>query len=120
MQSEAEKKVNNRYPKFSFEFACGSYKSLTSIDNKTKQAVINKLTMLSQQNWQDISDLNYVQGFKKIPKSQFKEVRNIPNKFIDETDIYVFRISNGRMMGYKEGDTFFIVWVDTKFEMTSH
>lgn len=121
-QAAAAKTIINRYPKFSFEFACGNYKSLIHLDKKEKVAVINKLRVLSQQTWKEINALSKKSGFEKLDKTAFKSHPNIPAKFKDEKQMDICRTPDeaGRIIGYVEDDIFYIVWIDTKLEMYKH
>lgn len=115
--------THEMYPKFSFEFCFGNKRSIDSMSKQTKQAVIEKLIYLSKLTWGEVKGLPRKQGFEKINKGYFKEHPNIPAKFIDINKIDVCRISGdpgGRIIGYIEDETFFIVWVDTKFNMYPH
>lgn len=121
-QQIASRAVNNRYPKFSFEFCFSSNRGINNCDKKSKLAVIEKITHLSQMTWQDIKGLAREQGIEKIEVSSFKFLPQVPKRFQDEDKVAVFRLpsSVGRLMGYIQEDTFFIVWIDTKFDMYKH
>ena len=114
--------VNDKYPKFSFEFCFGHGRSVDKSEAEVKKAVFDKLITLSQQTWQDIKGLPREQGFEKIDKDSFKALRSVPVKFEDEDRLDVFRLPSkkGRLIGYVEEDTFFVVWIDTKFDMYNH
>ena len=60
--------------------------------------------------------------FEKIPKKTFNKISNIPQQFSEVKDVDVFRLPSklGRMIGYLSGDTFYVVWIDTKFDMYKH
>ncbi|SQD78355.1 hypothetical protein [Moritella yayanosii] len=121
-QEKSIDNVNNRFPKFSFEFCFASNRGIHKADGDTQKAVIKKIINLSQCTWQDIKDLPREQGFEKIEKSSFNSLPSVPNKFNDQEKVVVFRLPNkqGRLMGYIEEDTFFVVWIDTKFDMYNH
>ncbi len=114
--------VNDSYPKFSFEFCFGSVRGIDRATKQVKQSVIEKVVYLSQISWGDIKALPHENGFEKIDKDSFKKLPNIPNKFNSETKIVVFRLPSelGRLIGYIEDDTFYVVWIDTKFNMYNH
>jgi len=119
---EVTSSTNDMFPKFSFEFCFDSKRGIHKSTNKTKQAVINKLVYLSQMTWQEIKDLSHENGFEKIKTSDFNHLPNVPAKFIDDEKTVIFRLPSkiGRLIGYIEEDTFFVVWIDTKFDMYSH
>ncbi|NRA60589.1 MAG: hypothetical protein HRU25_06695 [Psychrobium sp.] len=121
-QKAALVSVNNRYPKFSFEFCCNSSRGIDKSCKETRRLVFEKILLLSKRTWHDIKSLPREQGFEMIDKSSFNSTPNIPTKFEKETKISVCRLpqSKGRVIGYVEEDTFYVVWVDTKFNMYSH
>lgn len=121
-QKLASVSANARYPKFSFEFCFGSVRGIDKATKPVKQSVIEKIIYLSQMQWVDIKALARENGFEKIEKSSFKKLPNIPKKFEAEDHIVVFRLPSkkGRLIGYLEEDTFFVVWIDTKFDMYNH
>jgi hypothetical protein len=119
---QANISVNDTFPKFSFEHCFNASRSISKTDKKAKLAVIDKLITLSQMTWQAIKNLGKEQGFEKIPKSSFNSLPNVPAKFEKETKVVVFRLPKklGRLIGYIEGNIFFVVWIDTKFDMYDH
>jgi len=121
-QKTAVVSVNDSYPKFSLEFCFGSVRSVDKINKPEKLALIDKFVYLSKITWEEIKGLPREQGFEKIEKKMFCKLPNIPEKFKDEKKVTVFRLPSGkgRLIGYMEGDTFFIVWIDTKFDMYKH
>lgn len=121
-QKIASVSINSRFPKFSFEFCFGSIRSIDKVTKLVKQSVIEKVIYLSQMQWVDIKALARENGFEKIEKDSFNKLPNIPKKFEAENQIVVFRLPSGqgRLIGYIEEDTFFVVWIDTKFNMYNH
>lgn len=117
----ALKAANDSYPKFSFEFCFGTKKSIEQCSKDIKYRIMDKIIYLSQLAWKDISGLRREQGFERIDVSSLSHNSNTPVKFSDVNKVDVFRIGDkGRLIGYIEEDTFFIVWIDTKFEMYDH
>lgn len=116
------KGVNDLFPKFSFEFCFNGKRALDKVQGPIKQVIMDKITMLSQLTWGEIKDLNRERGFEKIDKNQFTALQNIPQKFKEEKKITVFRLNRdkGRLIGYIEAETFFVVWIDTEFNMYKH
>jgi len=116
--------VLEKYPKFSFEFNLAVEKKwqIENLSDKEKKSLLNKLLYLSKLTWKDINGLTKKGGFEKIPKQQFKKLSNIPFTFKDDKKISVFRFPSGegRIIGYIENEVFYIVWVDTNFEMYKH
>lgn len=121
-QDSALESVNNLYPKFSFEFCFGSKRGIEQCSKEEKLKVFDKIIFLSQLNWQDIKKLPREQGFEKLKTSDFTSLPNTPTKFKNEKKVDVFRLPSGkgRLIGYINEDTFFVVWVDTKFNMYKH
>ncbi|MCZ4337127.1 hypothetical protein [Shewanella colwelliana] len=114
--------INDSYPKFSFEFCFVSNKSVEKINKSEKVALIEKIVHLSKITWAEIKALPRQQGFEKIDKKSFQKLPGVPALFKDENKITVFRLPSGkgRLVGYIVDETFFIVWVDTKFDMYKH
>jgi len=121
-QSLASTSVNACFPKFSFEFCFGTDRGINKANKQVKLSVIEKVVYLSQIPWVDIKALPRESGFERIDKGSFKKLTNIPNKFESENKIVVFRLPSelGRLIGYIEEETFFVVWIDTKFNMYHH
>lgn len=124
---EEENKDGNKstfelYPKFSFEFSLSHKRSIEKCANNNQLVVVTKLLYLSGLTWKKISQLPREQGFEKIEKKTFKSLPNLPNKFKDVSSIDVFRLpkKKGRLMGFIEDGVFYVVWVDTKFDMYDH
>lgn len=113
---------NDMYPKFSLEFCFGNKRCIGKTNDETKLAVFEKLIFLSQSTWEDIKASGKEAGFEKIKKAFFNSHPNIPVKFKNDKKIDVFRIpgSLGRIIGYIEDEIFYIVWIDTKFDMYDH
>ncbi|WP_420589206.1 hypothetical protein [Bacterioplanoides sp.] len=123
---EENKDVNKTafelYPKFSFEFAVNHSRSLEKLSKDDASNCIKKITQLSKQTWREISNLPRKQGFEKIPKTSFKSLPSPPHKFKEFNQIDVFRLpaKSGRLIGYIEDEVFYVVWIDTKFDMYNH
>ena len=109
---EENKDVNKTafdlYPKFSFEFAVSHSRSFDQLSKDEKYACIQKLVQLSKLTWSGVSGLPREQGFEKIPKSSFKSLPNLPNKFKEFNQIDVFRLpgKKGRLIGFIENEVF--------------
>ena len=119
---DSNKAVYDLYPKFSFEFNVNNNRSVEKGQKDERLAVLSKIIHLSRITWKEIGALPREQGFEKIDKTSFKSISDIPYKFKDEKQIDVFRLPSkkGRLMGFIENETFYIVWVDTKFNMYDH
>ncbi len=111
------------YPKFSFEFNVGiANRSIEAEQQDVKLSILKKISYLSKLTWKEIGNLPRQQGFEKIDKASFKTIAGIPQKFIDEKQIDVFRLPSdkGRLIGFIEAETFYVVWIDSKFDMYDH
>lgn len=119
---EGNKSTFELYPKFSFEFSLGHKRSIERCVSENQLIIITKLLYLSGLTWKEISQLPKGQGFEKIDKKFFKYLPDVPHKFKEENSIDVFRLPSkkGRLIGYIDVDVFYVVWVDTKFDMYSH
>ncbi|GAA3931245.1 hypothetical protein [Litoribacillus peritrichatus] len=120
---DCNKAIFDLYPKFSFEYnvGVGTSRNIERREKAHRVAILNKLVHLSKQTWKEISQLPKEQGYEKIPKSSFKSLPSLPNKFSEVTQIDVFRIGDcGRLIGYIEDEVFYIVWIDVQFDMYDH
>jgi hypothetical protein len=114
--------VYELYPKFSFEFNVDKGKRcISNIEKNDRISLLKKVLTLSGQTWKEISGLPKEKGFEKISKESFIAIPGVPHKFKDIEKIDVFRFSDkGRLIGYIEDEIFYVVWVDTKYEMYKH
>lgn len=120
---DGNKAVNDLFPKFSFEFNVGNDRGVAKGNKPVRVAVIDKVIRLSSLSWKEIKALPREQGFEKIEVGSFGPLPGgIPNKFKDIDKIDVFRLPSkkGRLIGFIEDETFYVVWVDTEFNMYKH
>lgn len=108
------------YPAFSLRYLSGADFSLNSCDQEQKAALAETLRKLSQLRWQDIQASNrHKNGFEKIPQSAIRA--SIPKHVTEDVTLLAFRFWNfAPMVGYRDEEIFFILWLDPMFKLYDH
>jgi len=111
-----------QYPSFSLKSMDSGY-TLQDCDEKTRAAFAEKIYQLSQLTWHTIQGNPSVSGLgtKKIRKKGFD--RPIPKEITADTPLLAIRFhgSKARMVGYRRGSVFHVVWIDrSPFTLYSH
>ena len=85
-----------------------------------KAGFANTLYKLSQLTWAEIlRSPRHGSGYEKISKDQLK--RPLPSHLKQDVNIIAFRYYNNKpMVGYRDKNIFYIVWVDTKLKLYDH
>lgn len=110
---------NSKKPVFSFANIQSSH-GLRECPEKDKIALLDKLGQLSQITWQEIfQNDRHTTGQEKISASSIKEP--IPSCVKTDTNLIAIRY-NGKapMIGYRENEVFYILWIDYDFEVYNH
>ena len=86
--------------------------------DKEFKALIRKLKTLGQLTWNQINSSNrHTVGYEKIYLSQFHENTDM---FPDDRAV-VFRYNDKKpMAGFREGNVFYIVYLDEDFKLYDH
>lgn len=107
------------HPKFSLEHLAGDY-CLSRCSREEKARFADRLHELSQLTWQEISQApRHGQGFETIPTSAIRS--GVPSCITTEVRILAFRcIGKAPMLGFRELDTFYVVWIDRNFSLYRH
>ena len=103
----------NKHPKFSFTYITDSSQyCLKKCQNKEKSAIIDKLHSLSKTTWGNIWDSpKEGLGSEPLPNNAYKKLPN--NEILTDKKFIVFRTSDkGRIIGFHENDTFYLVICD--------
>ena len=104
------------FPKFSLIHVHGKY-PLRSCQKQEKSAILDTLYALSRLTWGQIwSNPRERLGAEPLPMQKYKEMpvelQNKSSKYI------IFRFSKkGRIIGFHEADTLYIVWFDPKHDL---
>ncbi|WP_297582725.1 hypothetical protein [uncultured Lactobacillus sp.] len=97
------------------------------VEKKTRLKLLDKIYSLSQKDMIDLlSHDDKYNGLEKIPESEIKKLRIHPifrktrYKACDD-DFWVFQLSKqGRVIGKKYKNIFYIMSIDTKFNQYNH
>jgi hypothetical protein len=107
-------------PIFSLEHHVKSGKySLTNCDTQSKAALMDKFFELSQLSWGQIRQApRYGEGYEKIESGSISIA--IP-KHLHEKPFIAFRYKGlAPMVGFREGGIFYLVWLDSAFDLYLH
>ena len=111
--------VFSMHPKFSLENLTKSH-CLSKCTRDEKAAFADKLHELSQLTWQVIGHSGrHGQGSETIARTAIKAP--IPDCITGEVKLLAFRcIGMAPMVGYRDAETFYIVWIDRAFTLYAH
>lgn len=110
---------NNKRPVFSFANIQPSH-GLKDCPDKDKIALLDKLGQLSQMTWQEIfQNDRHKTGQEKIAVKSIKE--SVPPCVKPDTNLIAIRY-NGKapMVGYRENEVFYVLWIDYDFKVYKH
>jgi hypothetical protein len=108
-------------PVFSLCYLQAGRYCLSSCERYDKAAFADKLHRLSQLTWGQIkSQHHHKLGYERIPRKQIRA--GIPRHITDDVDSFmVFRFSGMKAMaGYRDGDIFYVLWLDRDFSLYDH
>jgi hypothetical protein len=93
---------------------------LSDCDKEQKAAFADTLHKLSQLTWnQIISSPRHGSGCEKISRDSIKMV--IPSHIKDDAVFIAFRFyGKAPMVGYREENTFHVIWLDRAFTLYDH
>ena len=107
------------YPSFSLFYVDPKY-CISECDKDDKAAFADQLQVLSQLKW-DVLQMtgSHGVGCEKINRSAIKS--RIPAHVTADVSLLAFRFSGKKpMIGYRQGDTFYILWFDSHFRVYDH
>ena len=110
---------NNKRPVFSFANIQSSH-GLKDCPDKDKIALLDKLSQLSQMTWQEIfQNDRHKTGQEKIPVKSIKE--QVPPCVKADTNLIAIRYKGkAPMIGYRENEVFYILWIDYDYKVYKH
>ncbi len=121
ISSEEPKNYNDRPPIFSLEkLQAGPY-CLSSLDQKGKADFAMAIFKRKDLKWSEIMQADrHGLGTEKIAKKAIKAP--IPNFLTEDVDeLLAFRFSGKKpMVGFRQRDTFFVLWLDGDFTLYPH
>lgn len=110
--------TNDLHPAFCFKLnTCKSY-AVPSLEQKHKASLLIRLHELGKLDWKTIqTSPKQGMGHEKIPVTSLRKKINLPKEL---KEFLVFRFDDGRIIGYRDGQTFYISAIDTKYECYRH
>lgn len=112
---------NDQKPVFSFEhMQDNSGWSISCCQRDDRAQLVSRLYTLCQLTWMQINQAGrHGQGTEIIPKG--KIAARIPAIVTDDTNLLAMRYNGKRpMVGFKDGRTFHILWIDWNFTLYPH
>jgi len=108
----------DRRPKFSLRLLQQSH-CVSCCTKEEKAALAEKMQTLSALPWKEIRKQDrHGLGYEKIASSSIRA--GIPKEAKDKS-IIAFRFSGMKpMVGFKEGATFYVLWLDRDFKLYKH
>lgn len=109
-------------PIFSLHYMpLGTKYCLTQCTQSQKAAFADKLREMSQLTWLNIKmSHRHGQGCEEIPRNRIKGAA-IPLSVKEDAALLSFRcIGKAPMVGYRDGQTFHIIWIDRDYSLYPH
>lgn len=110
--------TNDLHPAFCFEF--NTYKNYTvrDLELSNKASFLHRLHDLCQLSWGKIQIApREGLGHEKLRVASLKRKLNLPKEL---KEVLVFRFENGRIIGFRKGQTFYIAAIDTRYDCYDH
>jgi len=117
-------------PWFSFRYICGKEFCVKLCKIEQFKSYADKLRMLSELEWKVIeSSPKEIHGYEPIPVTALNPKAKMPDKFRKESSVMVFRFggggrvgstTSGRIAGIREGERFYVLFIDSKFKLYDH
>jgi len=107
-------------PKFSFEHLRRSH-CLSNCEKDEKAALADRLHEMSQLTWQQIAQSHKKgQGYEILSRDTITGDA-IPDFITEDTNIISFRFcSKAPMVGFRDAEVFYLVWLDRAFNLYDH
>jgi hypothetical protein len=107
-------------PHFSLEHLSNDkHFTLDTCTKDQKAAFADKLRQLSKLTWAQIMNAGrHGQGLEKISRDSIKSP--VPSLYRAEHFLAFRFFGKAPMVGYREGRTFFIIWLDPNFKLYNH
>ena len=112
--------TNSLHPIFSFERLDGYKFSIEECNQKEKLNLILTIVRLSKMTWSEIQTTHrHGMGSEIINRDSIKET--IPKEIAQDVRFLALRFSGKKpMVGYRCGQIFYLLWLDSKFKLYGH
>ncbi len=93
---------------------------LSNCDQEEKAAFADQIRQLTQLSWMEIGQKpRHGLGYEKIARTSLSV--QLPDHLTPDVNIIAFRFSGLKpMVGYKDGETFHVLWFDRAFDVYPH
>lgn len=114
-----EESPEQQPPTFSLRYISKDF-SLADCTKDEKAAFADTLHKLSQMTWSQInSSGRHGSGYEKISRVSIKA--SIPSHITEDVNLIAFRFcGKAPMVGYRDGVTFYVIWIDRNFTLYKH
>lgn len=111
--------TNHLKPNFSFEHLVGSH-SVEACEQEDRASLAVQLCKIGSLTWGDIQRApKYGLGHEKISHDSIKA--SIPDVVTPDTALLSFRFNGKKpMVGFRSGQTFFVLFLDRDFSLYNH
>lgn len=91
-------------------------------DHQTRLDLLSKLRVISCRSWNDLEKVGKKSGFESLPINALKKPipKDISLKGVNKLHVLRFNGQDARLIGYRLGRIFYIIFVDTKLEVYDH
>jgi hypothetical protein len=105
-------------PSFCLRFIVPKY-CLTKCNTEQQAAFAQRLYELSRSTWVELRNAGKKGGTEVLPQFRIKEP--IPASITPDVTLVAFRFwKKAPMVGFRDGRTFYIVWLDIDFSLYDH
>jgi hypothetical protein len=105
-------------PSFCLRFIVPKY-CLTKCNTEQKAAFAQRLYELSRSTWVELRNAGKKGGTEVLP--QFRTKEPIPTSITPDVTLVAFRYwKKAPMVGFRDGRTFYVVWLDIDFSLYDH
>lgn len=106
---------SNPYPSFSFHHTVNKY-TMEDCDKDEKALILSAMWRASRRTWLEFFAAGKVSGLETIPSTALK--KPLPTGVSGADKVLVFRFrKKGRVIGYKSGGVFEVIWLDANHEI---
>lgn len=111
---------NTLHPSFCFKYLQKGNFHLDACENEDQLSLIKRLVKLGEMTWAQIMGADrHGLGTEKITKSAIKP--SVPVFITEDVNLLAFRFHGKKpMVGYRNGKTFYILWIDRDFTLYDH
>ncbi len=111
--------TDDLHPVFSLQYIEKSY-CLSNCVQEEKAAFADTLHKLSKSEWVELKLApRHGMGYEIIPQDSIKT--SIPKHITKDTNLIAFRFcGKAAMVGYREKQMFYVIWLDREFNLYKH